>query len=127
MAHLKDNFITFGSPAIGQEEIDEVLDCLKTGWLGTGPKVKKFEEQFKNYNKSSYAIGLNSCTAALHLSLLALGISQGDEVITTPLTFCATINSIIHAGGKPVLADVEPVTMNIDPVSIQEKIIGIFQ
>jgi dTDP-4-amino-4,6-dideoxygalactose transaminase len=122
MNEQDNSFLTFGSPAIGQEEIDEVIDCLKTGWLGTGPKVKKFEEQFKYYNKSSYAVGLNSCTAALHLSLLALGISQGDEVITTPLTFCATINSIIHAGGKPVLADVEPVTMNIDPVSIQEKI-----
>ena len=88
MGQIKNNFLTFGSPAIGQEEIDEVVDCLKTGWLGTGPKVKKFEEQFKYYNKSSYAIGVNSCTAALHLSLLALGISQGDEVITPPLTFC---------------------------------------
>ena len=122
MGKLKNNFLTFGSPAIGQEEIDEVVDCLKTGWLGTGPKVKKFEEQFKNYNKSSYAIGLNSCTAALHLSLLALDIGAGDEVIATPLTFCATINSIIHAGATPVLADVDPVSMNIDPNKIREKI-----
>jgi dTDP-4-amino-4,6-dideoxygalactose transaminase len=122
MAHLKDNFITFGSPAIDQEEIDEVVDCLKTGWLGTGPRVKKFEEQFKNYNKSSYAIGLNSCTAALHLSFLSLDFGTEDEVITTPLTFCASINSIIHAGATPVLADVDPVSMNIDPDKIKEKI-----
>jgi len=115
-------FLTFGSPLIGEEEIDEVINCLRTGWLGTGPKVKLFEEQFSQHQNSRYAVGLNSCTAALHLSMLALEIGPGDEVITTPLTFCATINSIIHAGATPVLADVDPVSMNIDPASIQEKI-----
>ena len=110
MVKAAREFITFGAPAIGQEEISEVVDCLETGWLGTGAKVRKFEEQFKEYKNSSYAVGLNSCTAALHLSLLALDIGPGDEVITTPLTFCATINSIIHAGATPVLADIDPVS-----------------
>ena len=106
MAQLKNNFLTFGSPAIGQEEIDEVIDSLKSGWLGTGPKVKLFEDRFKEYKKSQYSVGVNSCTAGLHLSLIALDIGPGDEVITTPLTFCSTINSIIHAGATPILADV---------------------
>jgi len=122
MQQSKTDFITFGSPLIGEEEIDEVVDCLKTGWLGTGPKVKQFEVHFSQHQNTKYAVGLNSCTAALHLSMLALGIGKGDEVITTPLTFCATINAIIHAGATPVLADVDPVSMNIDPESIQEKI-----
>ena len=122
MVKAAREFITFGAPAIGQEEISEVVDCLETGWLGTGAKVRKFEEQFKEYKNSSYAVGLNSCTAALHLSLLALDIGPGDEVITTPLTFCATINSIIHAGATPVLADIDPVSLNIDPNAIKEKI-----
>ena len=122
MSQNQARFLTFGSPLIGEEEIDEVINCLRTGWLGTGPKVKLFEEQFSQHQNSRYAVGLNSCTAALHLSMLALEIGPGDEVITTPLTFCATINSIIHAGATPVLADVDPVSMNIDPASIQEKI-----
>lgn len=119
---IKREFITFGAPLIGQEEIDEVVDCLNTGWLGTGPKVKQFEDQFREYKNSQYSVGLSSCTSALHLSLIALDIVPGDEVITTPLTFCATVNSIIHAGATPVLADVDLISMNIDPVTIEEKI-----
>ena len=118
----KNKFLTFGAPLIVKDEIKEVVDCLESGWLGTGPKVKRFEEQFREYKNSQYSVGLNSCTAALHLSLIALDIGPGDEVITTPLTFCATVNSIIHAGATPVLADVDPISMNIDSASIEEKV-----
>ncbi|MDX2479778.1 MAG: DegT/DnrJ/EryC1/StrS family aminotransferase, partial [Desulfuromusa sp.] len=86
------------------------------------PKVARFEDDFKTYQKAPHSVAVNSCTAALHLSILASGVGPSDEVITTPLTFCATINAIIHAGATPVLADIDPVTMNIDPVQIEEKI-----
>ena len=118
----RDRFLVFGSPRIGQAEIDEVVDCLRSGWLGTGPKVAAFEENFREYKHVTHAAALYSCTAALHLSILAAGIQPGDEVITTPMTFCATVNAIIHAGLSPVLADVDPFTMNIDPARIAEKI-----
>ena len=100
----KDTFLVFGAPLIEQAEIDEVVDSLKSGWLGTGPKVAQFEADFAAYVGGSHAAACNSCTAALHLSLVALGLKPGDEVITTPLTFCASVNAIIHAGGTPVLA-----------------------
>jgi dTDP-4-amino-4,6-dideoxygalactose transaminase len=116
----KDRFLVFGSPFIGAAEIDEVVSCMKSGWLGTGPKVAQFEDDFKTYKKSVNAVAVNSCTAALHLSMLAAELAPGDEVITTPLTFCATINAIIHAGATPVLADVDPLTMNIDPAGIEK-------
>jgi dTDP-4-amino-4,6-dideoxygalactose transaminase len=119
---IRKNFLIFGSPLIEQPEIDEVVASLKSGWLGTGPKVARFEEDFKNYKGAPYAAAVNSCTAALHLSMLAAGLKPGDEVITTPMTFCATVNAIIHAGLTPVLADIDPVTMNIDPVQIEAKI-----
>ena len=118
----KREFIVFGTPKIEQPEIDEVVATLKSGWLGTGPKVAQFENDFKNYKGTDYAVAVNSCTAALHLSLLAVGLKPGDEVITTPLTFCASINAIIHAGATPILADIDPVTMNIDPDEVEKKI-----
>ncbi|THB75636.1 MAG: DegT/DnrJ/EryC1/StrS family aminotransferase [Desulfobulbaceae bacterium] len=118
----KDNFLIFGAPHIEQDEIDEVVDSLQTGWIGTGPKVHRFEKQFREYKGSSHAIAVNSCTAALHLAMIALGIGEGDEVITTPLTFCATINSIIHCGATPVLADCSMESYNIDPREIEKKI-----
>jgi len=117
----KDNFLIFGSPLIEDAEIQEVVHSLKTGWLGTGPKVARFEEDFAAYKKSPYAVAVNSCTAALHLSLIAAGIGQEDEVITTPLTFCATINAIIHAGATPVLVDVGT-DFNLNPELIEKKI-----
>ena len=119
---MNKDFLTFGSPHIGKEEINEVVDCLKSGWLGTGPRVAKFEKSFNKYKKSNYSIAVNSCSAALHLSMLALSLNKGDEVITTPLTFCSTINAIIHSNLKPVLADIDPKTMNIDPNEIEKKI-----
>jgi dTDP-4-amino-4,6-dideoxygalactose transaminase len=118
----RKDFLVFGAPAIEAAEIDEVVASMKTGWLGTGPKVARFEKDFSAYKGAAFAAALNSCTAALHLSILAAGVKPGDEVITTPMTFCATVNAIIHAGGAPVLADVDPQTMNIDPAEIAKKI-----
>jgi len=118
----KKDFLVFGSPKITQDEINEVTDSLKSGWLGTGPKVAKFENMFRDYIGCRFARALNSCTAALHLSMLVSGIKPGDEVITTPLTFAATANSILHTGAKPVFADVDKKTMNIDPKLIQNAI-----
>ena len=102
---MRDKFLVFGAPKIEQPEIDEVVASLQSGWLGTGPKVARFEQAFSAYKGAKHAAALNSCTSALHLSILAAGIGQDDEVITTPMTFCATVNAIIHAGATPVLAD----------------------
>jgi len=118
----KDQFLVFGQPCLEQEDIDEVLSSLKARWLGTGPKVGRFEQSIAAYKGVANAIAVNSCTAGLHLACIALGLGSGDEVITTALTFCATVNVIIHAGATPVLADIDPVTMNINPKSIEEKI-----
>jgi len=115
-------FIVFGAPAIDREELDEVVRCLESGWIGTGPRVAQFEKEFAAYKSHPFAAAVSSCTAAMHLSVLAAGIGEGDEVITTPLTFCATVNAIIHAGGTPVLADVDPLTMNIDPAEVEARI-----
>lgn len=116
------DFIIFGSPRIEREEIDEVVRCLESGWIGTGPRVAQFEAEFAAYKQARYAAAVGSCTAAMHLSVLAAGIGAGDEVITTPLTFCASVNAIIHAGATPVLADVDPRTMNIDPYQVEARI-----
>ncbi len=118
----KENFLVFGSPALEQAEIDEVVACLKSRWIGTGPRTARFERDFAAYKGVAGAAALHSCTAALHLALVALNLKPGDEVITTPLTFCATVNAILHAGATPVLADVDPATMNINPERVREKI-----
>lgn len=118
----RDKFLIFGSPIIGNDEIDEVVASMRSGWIGTGPKVEKFEHLFSEYKGTKYVAALNSCTAALHLSILAAGILPGDEVITSSMTFCATVNAIIHAGAIPVLVDIDPITMNIDPTEIEKKI-----
>lgn len=121
---VPDKFIVFGAPDIQQAEIDEVVDSLEAGWLGTGPKVRKFEQDFAAYKgvDSNCAAALNSCTAALHISLIAAGIKPGDEVITTAMTFCATANAAIHAGATPIPVDIDPDTLNIDPELIEQKI-----
>lgn len=120
----RDDFIVFGAPDIRQAEIDEVVDSLESGWLGTGPKVHRFEADFAAYKgiDASQAAALNSCTAALHVSILAAGIKAGDEVITTAMTFCATANAVIHAGATPVAVDIDPVTLNMDPAKVEESI-----
>ncbi|MBV9759669.1 MAG: DegT/DnrJ/EryC1/StrS aminotransferase family protein [Acidobacteriaceae bacterium] len=115
-------FLVFGSPLIGAEEIEEVVATLKSGWIGKGPRVAEFEEMMALYTGAKHAIAVSSCTAALHLSLLALGIGDGDEVITTPMTFAATANAILHAGARPVFADVDLATMLIEPREIERAI-----
>lgn len=114
--------LVFGSPLIEAAEIAEVTHAMQTGWLGTGPKVRKFEEMFAQYKGSPYAVALNSCTAALHLSLLAIGVRPGDEVLVPAMTFVATANAVIHAGGRPVLVDCERETQNISPDDLARKI-----
>lgn len=114
--------LVFGAPALGEEEIQEVVDTLRSGWIGTGPKVAQFERDFSAYKATPAAVALSSCTAALQLSMRAAGIGAGDEVITTPLTFCATVNAILHTGATPVLADVDPDSMNISPREIEQKV-----
>lgn len=114
--------IPYALPMIEQEEIDEVIDAIKSNWLSKGPKTMAFEERFRTYIGSEHAIALNSCTAGLHLTQLAAGIGQGDEVITTPYTFVASANTIIHTGAKPVFVDIDPQTMNLDPKQIESKI-----
>lgn len=118
----KERFLVFGSPSIEEAEIEEVVSSMKSGWLGTGPKVSQFESDFRAYKKSLHAVAVNSCTAALHLSMLAAGLKPGDEVITTALTFCATINAVIHTGATPVIVDVDRNTMNMDPNQIERAI-----
>jgi dTDP-4-amino-4,6-dideoxygalactose transaminase len=116
---------------IGEEEINEVIDTLRSDWITTGPKVKRFEEGFAQFVDAPDALALSSCTAAMHLSLLALGIGPGDAVITTPLTFCSGVHVIEHVGATPVFVDVEPVTLNLDPDGIRlqiertEKVLGL--
>jgi len=115
-------FLPFCPPCIGKEEIEQVVDTLKTGWLTMGPKVARFEKEFAEYSNVKHAISVNSCTAGLHLSHIAAGLKPGDEVITTPITFAATINTIIHVGAKPVLVDVEEDYQCMDVEKIKEAI-----
>ena len=119
---VRQNYLVFGQPSIGEEEIMEVVDTLRSGWLGPGPKANRFANHFREYIGSRFAIPTTSCTAALHLSLAACGIGSGDEVITTPMTFVATLNAIIHQGAVPVLADIQPHSFHIDPDEIARKI-----
>lgn len=118
----KENFLVFGSPFIQEDEINEVVATLRSGWIGTGPKVARLEDLFRRYKGVRNALAVNSGTAALHLACLSAEIGPGDEVITTAMTFCATVNAIIHSGATPVLVDCDEKTMNIDPSKIEEKI-----
>lgn len=119
---MRSIFLPFSTPSLGDEEINEVVDSLRSGWITTGPKVKRFEDAFKAYVQAPFAVPLSSATAGLHLVLLALKIQEGDEIITTPMTFASTVSMIILAGGTPVLADIEPGTLNIDVAKVAEKI-----
>jgi dTDP-4-amino-4,6-dideoxygalactose transaminase len=114
-------YIPLSRPQIDEDEINEVVETMRSGWLTTGEKTMRFERDFRAYTGARHALGVNSCTAGLHLALVALGIGEGDEVITSPLTFCATVNCIIHTGATPVLADILP-NGNIDPASIERRI-----
>ena len=115
-------YIHFAQPLFGEEEKKEIIAALESGWVTLGPRTKQFEEQTAEYIGCKYAVAVSSCTAGLHLSLLAAGIGKGDEVITTIFTFAATANTIIHVGAKPVFVDIDSKTFNIDPEKIEEKI-----
>jgi dTDP-4-amino-4,6-dideoxygalactose transaminase len=119
---IRSDFLPFSPPAIGQEEIDEVVDTLRSGWITTGPKTKQFESEFQERVGAQSALAVNSCTAAMHTALVTLGVGPGDEVITTPMTFAASVNVIEHVGARPVLADVEPDTLNIDPRVVESAL-----
>ncbi|HET8686935.1 MAG TPA: DegT/DnrJ/EryC1/StrS family aminotransferase [Methanosarcina sp.] len=114
--------IPIAKPMLGKEEIDAVTEVLSSGMIAQGPKVEEFELAFSEYAGCDYAAAVNSGTAALHIALLAHGVGKGDEVITSPFSFIATANSVLYTGAKPVFADIEPDTYNIDPEKIQERI-----
>jgi len=118
----RNQFLVFGQPVIGAEEIEAVTKVLERKWIGTGPQVDEFERRFREYIGGKYSVAVNSCSAGLHLAIEALGLPPASEIITSPMTFCATVNAIIHAGCVPVLCDVDPETRNITPSSIEAKI-----
>jgi dTDP-4-amino-4,6-dideoxygalactose transaminase len=118
---LRQDFLPFSLPTIGEEEIAEVTDSLRSGWVTTGPKTKRFEEAFQEYVGSKHAIAVNSCTAGLHIALTALGIGPGDEVIVPTLTFCSTASVVVHLGARPVLVDVGE-DFNVTPEAIERAI-----
>ena len=119
---VRKDYLVFGSPQILEPEIEEVVATLRSGWIGTGPRAAAFEEAFRDYVGAEQAMAVHSCTAALHLSLLAAGLEPGDEVIVPSMTFAASGNSVIHAGGRPVLADVDRQTMCLDPDDAARRI-----
>lgn len=118
---MRRSFLPFSLPTIGEEEIAEVVDSLKSGWITTGPKTKRFEEEFQKYIGSKHAIAVSSCTAGLHIALAALGVGPGDEVIVPTLTFCSTANVVVHLGARPVLVDVGE-DFNVTPEAIEQAI-----
>ncbi len=122
MAPVTTTAVRFAPPVIGRGEIDEVVAALESGWLSTGPRVRQFEAAFAAYTGAPHALALNSCTAALHLALLAYEIGPGDEVVTTPLTFCATANVAIHTGATPRFADIDPHTWNLSPAAAEAAV-----
>ena len=118
----REDFIPYNLPDITEAEIDEVVDTLRSGWIAKGPRTIKFEKEFAEYLGAKHAIAVNSCTAALHISLLTQNIGPGDEVITTPMTFASTASTILHCGAKPVFADIDYRTGCIDPDEVEKKI-----
>lgn len=119
---VRTEFLPLSRPTIGEEEIQEVVDTLRSGWITTGPKVELFEKKFRAYLGVPQAVAVSSGTAGLHLALLAAGIGPGDEVITSSMTFAATANAIVLCGAKPVLVDCAPDTLNIDLDGIEARI-----
>jgi dTDP-4-amino-4,6-dideoxygalactose transaminase len=115
-------YIVFGSPTIDREAIAAVARTMETCWIGTGPRVHEFEAEFARYVEAKHALATSSCTAALHLAMVASGVGAGDEVITTTMTFCATANAILHTGATPIFVDCQRESMNIDPAAIEAAI-----
>lgn len=121
-APFRRDFLPFSPPTISEDEIAEVVDTLRSPWITTGPKTRRFEEEFAAWLGAPAALALSSCTAALHTALACLGIGKGDEVITSTMTFAATANVIEHVGARPVLVDVEPDTLNLDPARVEAAV-----
>jgi dTDP-4-amino-4,6-dideoxygalactose transaminase len=119
---VRSDFLSFSQPKLSEQEITAVVETLRSGWLTTAGRAREFEDSFRKHANTKHAVALNSCTAGLFLSLKVLNIGPGDEVVTTPLTFPASVNVIEHCGATPVFADVEPVTGNIDPNHVAEKV-----
>ena len=119
---MRDRFLPFAPPCLGEEEIAEVVATLRSGWLTTGPRARRFEEEFAAFVGAPAAVALNSCSAGLHAGLVAAGVGPGDAVVTTPMTFIATANAIEHAGARPVVADVDPETLDLDPACAADAI-----
>ncbi|MGH3036609.1 MAG: DegT/DnrJ/EryC1/StrS family aminotransferase, partial [Gaiellaceae bacterium] len=115
LSSRRSTFLSFQPPAIGTEELEAVAETLRSGWLTSGPRTEELERRFGEYVGARHAIALASGTAAMHLSLVAAGIGPGDEVVTTPITWPATANVIVHCGAKPVFADVRDADLNLDP------------
>ena len=119
---MRDTVLPFARPALGDEEIEEVVETLRSGWITTGPKVERFAAAFSDYVGGRFAVPVSSATAGLHVALLSLGVGPGDEVITTPMTFVATLNTIVHCGAVPVLADIDAATLNIRIEEVERKL-----
>lgn len=118
----RQTYLPFSPPTLSDVERDEVVDTLKSEWITTGPKTRRFEEELGSYLGAPGIVALNSCTAGLHVALVALGVGPGDEVIVPAMTFCATANVVEHVGARPVVVDVDPETLTLDPVRAAEAI-----
>jgi dTDP-4-amino-4,6-dideoxygalactose transaminase len=118
---IRQEFLPFSLPDIGEEEIEEVAQALRSGWITTGPRTREFERRLGEYVGAKHITAVNSCTGALHVALAAIGVGPGDEVITSPLTFCSTANVVLHLGGRPIFADVGD-DYNVDPAEIERRI-----
>jgi dTDP-4-amino-4,6-dideoxygalactose transaminase len=121
-AKRREDFLPFNPPSIGEEEIAEVVDTLRSGWITTGPKVAAFEAAFAQRVGAPAALGLSSCTAAMHVALAALGVGPGDVVVTTPMTFCSTVHVVEHLGARPLFVDVEPATLTMDARQLSDAL-----
>lgn len=121
---VRSSFLPFHQPLVDADDERAVLETLRSGWLTTGPRTKSFEKELAAYTGAARCVAVNSCTAALHLGLEAIGVGPGDEVITSPITFASTANVVVHRGARPVFADVQPDTWNIDPAAIDAAVTG---
>ena len=121
-APVRATFLPFHQPSIDADDERAVLEALRSGWITTGPRTKSFEQTFAAYTGAAHCVAVNSCTAALHLALEAIGVGPGDEVVTSPITFASTANVIVHRGATPVFVDVEPDTLNLDPDLLERAI-----